>query len=113
MKTEQVTIKSKGSVLEETAYAFPETLEEGLKVDGPEKVFALYAQQRKIRFMDGRRRTLTGGGIGSAMAKALKGADPAKLLKIAEMVGDKDLVANVKALLGAATTDAKADAVKK
>ena len=98
MQTEAITIKSKGDVLETSKYEYPESLEEAIKVDGPEKIFAYYGQQRKIRYMDGRRRALTGGGVTSAMAKALKSATPEKLLEIAKKLGDEDLTAAVKAM---------------
>lgn len=105
MNKENVEIKSKGKVLETAVYESPETLEEGLKADGKEKVFKLYTMQRKIRFADSRRRALTGGGVTSGMAKALKKATPDKLAKILALLGDDanpDLKAAVDAMTQAA-----------
>lgn len=97
MKKEEVTIKSKSLKEPKTAvYEYPETLEEAMKVDGAETVFKLYAQQRKIRFMDARRRVMTGGGVTSAMAKAVKSASPEKLAQIAKLLGDPSLVEALK-----------------
>ena len=101
MLKEKVDIRSKGATLETATYESPETLEEAIKADGPEKVFALFSQQRKIRFMDARRRALTGGGVTTAMAKALKAADPKTLLAIAEKLGNDDLVQAVSAVVKA------------
>jgi len=86
MKSEKVEIKSKGQALGEFDYNYPESLEEGLSTDGEESVFKLYAMQRKIRFMDAKRRELTGGGLPKALTDKLKGLDKAKLAQIAELL---------------------------
>ena len=94
MQKEVVEIKSKQlKEAKKVEYEFPETLEEGLKLDGKEKVFKLYSMQRKIRYMDSRRRAMTGTGITSNLAKAVKKADPANLAQIAKLLGDPDLLA--------------------
>jgi hypothetical protein len=87
MKSESVEIKSKGESLGSFDYAFPETLEEGITTDGADAVFKLYAMQRKIRFMDGKRRELTGGGLPKALTEKLRSLDKTKLAQIAELLG--------------------------
>jgi len=47
----------------------------------------LYASQRKIRWVDSKRRELTGGGLPKAVVDALKSADPEVLKTIAESLG--------------------------
>ena len=87
MKSENVEIKSKGQSLGEFEYTAPETLEEAITTDGAESVFKLYAMQRKIRFMDNKRRELTGGGLPKALTEKLKGLDKEKLAQIADLLG--------------------------
>jgi len=87
MAVEKVEIKSKGQSLGEFDYEYPETLEDGIDLDGEEKVFKLYASQRKIRWVDSKRRELTGGGLPKAVVDALKSADPEVLKTIAESLG--------------------------
>jgi hypothetical protein len=88
MKSEKVEVKSKGQVLEEATYEFPTSLTEAIKVDGEDNVFKLYAMQRKIRFMDQKRRTLTGGGgLPKGVREALKSADPKVLEQIQKLLG--------------------------
>jgi hypothetical protein len=87
MQTETVEIKSKGQVVGTPEYEYPETLDEGLEMDGEEKVFKLYAQQRKIRWAEAERRRLTGAGLPSAVTKAIKNADPETLKRIADELG--------------------------
>lgn len=87
MQTESVEIKSKGQVVGTVDYDYPETLDEAIEVDGEDKIYKLYAQQRKIRFIDSERRRLTGGGLPSQVTKALKNADPETLAAIAEKLG--------------------------
>lgn len=87
MNSEKITIKSKDKIVGEFDYDYPENLEEGLQVDGEDKVYKLYAMQRKIRAVDTQRRMLTGGGLPKAVVDALKSADPAILAKIASDLG--------------------------
>jgi len=89
MKTEELELKSKNVILEGSPfdYTAPESMEEALEVDGEEKIFKLYMQQRKIRWMDSKRREVTGGGLPKQLADALKSADPAILAAIAEKLG--------------------------
>jgi len=87
MNSEKITIKSKDKIVGEFTYDYPENLEEGLALDGEEKVYKLYALQRKIRAVDTQRRMLTGGGLPKAVVEALKSADPAILAKIAADLG--------------------------
>uniref|UniRef100_A0A6M3KA89 Uncharacterized protein n=1 Tax=viral metagenome TaxID=1070528 RepID=A0A6M3KA89_9ZZZZ len=87
MYTEKVEIKSKGEVIGEFDYEYPESLEEGLQVDGEENVYKLYRQQRKIRFMDNKRREATGGGLPKTLVAALKTLPPEKLAALAEQLG--------------------------
>jgi hypothetical protein len=87
MKEEQVVIKSKGVIVGEFNYEFPEGLEEGLQLDGEDAVFKLYAQQRKIRFMDAKRREVTGGGLPKSLTEKLKSLDKDKLAQVAELLG--------------------------
>ena len=87
MKSEQVEIKSKGESLGTFEYAYPETLDEGISVDTADSVFKLYAMQRKIRFMDAKRRELTGGGLPKALTEKLRSLDKGKLAQIAELLG--------------------------
>jgi len=93
MFTEQVEVKAKGQVLEGSpfAYSYPESLEEALTQDGEEKVYKLYVQQRKIRWMDSKRRELTGGGIPKELLIALRSAPKEYLAKLlADMDIDLD-----------------------
>jgi len=87
MQTSHVEIKSKGEIIGEFDYEFPDSLEEGLEVDGEEKVYNLYIQKRKINFMDAKRRELTGGGLPKQITAALKSADPDVIAKIAAQLG--------------------------
>ena len=87
MAIEKVEISSKGQVLGEFDYDYPETLEAALSTDGEEKIYKLYTAQRKIRWVDAKRRELTGGGVPKAVTDALKNADPAVLKAIAEKLG--------------------------
>jgi hypothetical protein len=87
MQTETIEIKSKGQTVGEFDYSYPETLSEALDLDGEEKVYKLYAMQRKIRAVDTQRRVLTGGGLPKSVVAALKNADPAVLARIAEELG--------------------------
>lgn len=87
MKSEQVEIKSKGESLGTFEYSYPETLEEGIATDTQESVFKLYTMQRKIRFMDNKRRELTGGGLPKALTEKLRSLDKGKLAQIAELLG--------------------------
>jgi hypothetical protein len=85
-KSEQVKIQSKGQSLGEFEYVYPESLEEGLTMDGEESVFKLYTMQRKIRFMDSKRRELTGGGLPKALTEKLRGLSKDKLAEIASLL---------------------------
>ena len=85
--TVSLEIKSKGEVVGMLEYDAPENLSEGMDMDGEEKVFKLYAQQRKITAMNNKRRELTGGGVPKALLSALKDADPEVLQKIAAEMG--------------------------
>jgi len=87
MGIEQVEIKSKGQSLGKFDYEYPDNLDEALDQDGEEKIYKLYAMQRKIRWADAKRRELTGGGLPKAVVDALKSADPAILKRIAEELG--------------------------
>lgn len=87
MKSEKVEIKSKGQSLGEFDYSYPETLEEGIGADGEESVFKLYTMQRKIRFMDAKRRELTGGGLPKTLTDKLRSLDKDKLAQIADLLG--------------------------
>uniref|UniRef100_A0A6M3IGU3 Uncharacterized protein n=1 Tax=viral metagenome TaxID=1070528 RepID=A0A6M3IGU3_9ZZZZ len=89
MLTESIEVKSKGQIIEGSpfVYEYPADLEEAVTVDGDEKVYKLFIQQRKIRFMDSKRREITGGGLPKQIVEALKAADPAKLAAIAEALG--------------------------
>ena len=87
MKTALVEIKSKDVNLGNFEYSYPESLQEALQVDGEEKVFKLFTQIRKIRFIDEIRRQKTGGGLPKEVVKALKSADPETLRKIAATLG--------------------------
>ena len=86
MKQVDVDVKSKGESLGVFPYEFPETLEEAIALDGPEKVFSLFAQQRKIRFADGKRAELTGSPT-KGLASKLKEAPPEVLAQIAKLLG--------------------------
>ena len=74
MITEQVVIKSKKQDLEGSPFDYeaPSNLEEALEKDGEEKVYKLYAQIRKIRWMDSKRKELNGGGIPSQIKKLIE-----------------------------------------
>lgn len=87
METVNVEVKSKGQVLGTFDYEAPVDLSEAVDVDGEDKIYKLYAQQRKIAFLNAKRRELTGGGLPKALIKALKDADPDVLKKIAEEMG--------------------------
>lgn len=89
MKTlPDLAIKSKGLAEPMLVdYDYPENLAEGIKVDGEEKVYKLYAQQRKIRFMDGKRKEATGGGLNKKLAAALKTVPPEKLVELLAAAG--------------------------
>ena len=82
MKSENVKIKSKDEELGEFAYEYPETLEEALEKDGVESVFKLFCMQRKIRWMDAKRRELTGGGLPKSLTAKLKTLPKDKLEKL-------------------------------
>jgi len=88
MQTEQVEIKSKGSVVWSGDYAYPESLDEALEVDGEEKIFKLYLQQRKIRWTDAKRREVTGGGIPRELINMLKTASPEQVEKLMAMLAE-------------------------
>ena len=93
MFTEQVEVKAKKLVIEGSPfpYSYPESLEEALTQDGEEKVYKLYVQQRKIRWMDSKRRELTGGGIPKELLIALRSAPKEYLAKLlADMDIDLD-----------------------
>jgi len=91
MKTVKVEIKSKKQSLGEFDYEYPETLEEALETDGEEKVYTLFAQQRKIRWMDAKRKELTGGGLPKDLVDKLKKAPKEVLEKfLAELDLDID-----------------------
>jgi len=85
--TTTVEIKSKKEIVGTIEYEAPETLEEALQMDGEEKIFSLYAQQRKIRAMDNARREKTGGGLPTKITKALKGASKEQLMAILDQLG--------------------------
>ena len=87
MANETVEISSKGQVVGSLDYEYPETLEDAIDMDGEEKVYKLFAAQRKIRAIDAKRRELTGGGLPKNILAALKGADPVKLAEILEKLG--------------------------
>jgi len=87
MKTDAIVVKAKGVAIGTYDYEFPEDLEEGLEADGEEKVFKLYAQQRKIRWMDNKRREVTGGGLPKQITDALKSLNPDQLAAIAAQLG--------------------------
>ena len=87
MESKPVEIKSKGQLLETADYTYPESLEEALEVDGEEKVFKLYMQQRIIRFRDARRNALTGGGIPKEYMDAIKAAGPEKIKELLASLG--------------------------
>ena len=87
MDTVSVEVKSKGQVLGTFDYEAPVDLSEAIDVDGEDKIFKLYAQQRKIAFLNAKRRELTGGGLPKALVQALKDADPEVLKKIAAEMG--------------------------
>jgi len=88
MKKETREIKSKGEVLGKYEYSYPENLSEALDVDGEDKVYKLYAQQRRIRSDDAERAKKTGGGgLPKALIAAIKGANPDLLKKIAAEMG--------------------------
>lgn len=87
MAIEKVEISSKGQVVGSLEYEYPETLEDAIDMDGEEKVYKLFAAQRKIRAIDAKRRELTGGGLPKNILAALKGADPVKLAEILEKLG--------------------------
>lgn len=79
MKTmENLEIKSKKDVVAIINYEYPESLDEGIQVDGVEKVLGFYLQARKARAMnDARTEAAGGGGTGMrALMKALKNASP-------------------------------------
>jgi len=84
MFTEQVEVKAKKLVIEGSPfpYSYPESLEEALTADGEDKVYKLYIQQRKIRFMDSKRKEVTGGGIPKELIAALKNAPKEYLAKL-------------------------------
>lgn len=87
-KIESIEVKSKGEVVGTLEYEYPENLKEGIKMDGEEKVFALYSAQRKIKARDAERTKLTGGGgLPKAITKALKSADPNVVAEIAKALG--------------------------
>ena len=87
MAIEKIEVSSKGQSLGTFDYEYPATLEEAIDVDKEEKVYKLYAAQRKIRWVDAKRRELTGGGVPKAVTDALKSADPDVLKKIAQELG--------------------------
>ena len=87
MQVEKVKVASKGQDLGEFDYSFPEGLEEALETDGEESVFKLYTMQRKIRWMDAKRRELTGGGLPKALTDKLRGLSKEKLAEIAAVLG--------------------------
>jgi len=87
MKTEALEVKSKGESLGSFDYPAPETLEEGLETDGEETVYKLYSMQRKIRWMDAKRRELTGGGLPKTLTEKLKTLDKDKLAQVAALLG--------------------------
>ena len=87
MATESVEIKSKKQSLGSFDYEYPETLEDAVEMDGAEAVYKFYAQQRKIRWMDAKRRELTGGGLPKAITDALKAKSPDELRALAADLG--------------------------
>lgn len=94
MKTEDVSVKSKKVEIEGSPFPYeaPETMEEALAVDGEEKILSLYLQQRKIRFMDAKRKEVTGGGIPKTLLNMIKAKNLSeeKLLQLADAL-DLDL----------------------
>ncbi len=63
-----------------------------MQVDGSEKVFKLYAQQRKIRWADGVRAEKTGGSSAetkglTAKIRELAKTNPDALKQVAELLG--------------------------
>ena len=87
MAIETVEISSKGQVVGSLEYEYPETLEDAIDMDGEEKVYKLFAAQRKIRAIDAKRRELTGGGLPKNILAALKEADPVKLAEVLKKLG--------------------------
>jgi hypothetical protein len=86
--TETIEIKSKGELVGSLEYVAPENLDEGIEMDGPDKVFSLYYAQRKIKARDAERNKLTGGGgLPKAITAALKSADPDTVAEIAAALG--------------------------
>jgi len=88
MKTEKIQIKvrSKFGVEKEIVrnYSFPETLKEGIELDGDDSVFAVYSVKRKSNFMDDeRRKELV--KIEKPLTEALN--DPEKAAKIRAILG--------------------------
>ena len=87
-KTETIEIKSKGQIVGNLEYVAPETLEEGIAMDGEDTVFKLYTAQRKIKARDAERAKLTGGGgLPKAITAALKSADADTVAQIAAALG--------------------------
>jgi len=85
---ESILIKSKGQDVGTLEYEAPENLKEGIKMDGEEKVFQLYAAMRKIKSRDAERNKLTGGGgLPKAITAALKSANPDVVAQIAAALG--------------------------
>ena len=95
MKTETAKIttgKGDEKKVFEEVYSYPETLEEAVTVDGAEKVFKLYAQQRKIRWADAIRAEKTGGASAetkglTAKIRELAKSNPEALKQVAELLG--------------------------
>lgn len=95
MKSETAKIttgKGEDKKVFEELYTFPETMEEAVQVDGTEKVFKLYLQQRKIRWADGVRAEKTTGtsaetkGL-TAKIRELAKTNPEALKQVAELLG--------------------------
>lgn len=85
---QNVEIKSKGQLLGAFEYVEPDSLAEGVQMDGEEKVFSLYKQKRKTNWMDAKRKELTGGGLPKKIIDALRNMPKDKLDRL---LGDLDL----------------------
>lgn len=76
MNISEVVVSSKSKEVTRFNYEYPTTLEEGISVDGAEKVFELYSKARKQVATNVARQKALGGGTGMrALMAALKG-DP-------------------------------------
>lgn len=72
MKVETAKIKSKEMNNEaEFQYAYPETLQEAISVDGEERVLNLYRQERKTSYLDYGRALLKAGKTPTEVTEAM------------------------------------------